>query len=339
MATIKEVAERAGVSTATVSRVLNGRAIVVPETRTRILTAIEELNYRPSRVARNLRIQRTQLLGLIISDIQNPFFTSVITGVEDVAYQYGYSLLLCNSDEDPGREHNYLDIMHEENVAGIILATTSDSTQSDELLTSGIPVVAIDRKIGNLQIDTVLVDNVQGAYDAVTHLIKLGHTRIGLIGGPPQVSTAHERQLGYELAHSHLGILISPSYIKHGDFKQESGYQIALDLLSQTVKPSAFFVANNLMTLGALNAVHTLRLNIPKDIAIVGFDDMPWSISLNPPLTAVAQPTFQLGRTATELLLKRISSRDKEAELICLQPELIVRESCGSDSTVTKRGE
>ena len=335
MATIKDVAREAGVSTATVSRVLNNGEGFSEETRLAVLTAIEALDYKPSRVARNLRVQRTQLLGLILSDIQNPFFTSVIQGVEEVAHQNGYSLILCNSDENPEREQMYLRIMHQENVAGMILATTVNEGHEAEILCGTIPTVAIDRTIDDLSLDTVVVDSVLGAQEAVSHLLRLGHERIGLINGLQHVNTAKERQEGYVRAHHAAAMQIDPDLIRYGNFKQDSGYTLSLELLSMWNRPTALFVANNLMTLGALNAIHELQLRIPDDVAIVGFDDMPWSASLNPPLTAVAQPHYELGQSAAELLLKHLSGNVGDATKICLKPHLVVRRSCGAQLTTS----
>ncbi|HBY92559.1 MAG: LacI family transcriptional regulator [Ardenticatenaceae bacterium] len=327
MATVKDVARRAGVSTATVSRVLNNKGQVSATARAKVLAAVEALNFKPSRVARNLRVRRTQLIGLIISDIQNPFFAWVTRGVEDAAYQNGYSLILCNSNEDPTRERMYLEVMHAEEVAGVILATTQDTGHDRTLLCGPIPTVAVDRTIDDLEIDTVVVDNVRGAYEAVAHLLRSGHRRIGLIAGPPRLSTARERQQGYEQAHNDFDIPVDPALVRHGNFKQDSGYEHVRDLLTHPKQPTALFVANNLMTLGALNAIHELGLRIPDEVAIVGFDDMPWAMSLNPPLTVVAQPHYELGRAAADLLLRRLTDREASAIHVCLPPTLIIRES------------
>lgn len=332
MATMKQVALRAGVSIATVSRVLNDQPNVTPEARAKVLKAIEALNYRPSRVARRLRVKHTQVIGLIISDIQNPFFTSITRGVEDVASRNGYSLILCNTDEDAERERVYLEVMHDENVAGIILASATETGHDFELLGHEIPLVAMDRLIRDAQVDTVLVDNVNGAYQAVTHLLSLGQRRIGFIGMPHHITTGRERQEGYEKALAENGMQIDSRLIRHGKFKQEAGYKQALDLLSlpEHERPTALFVANNLMTLGALNAIHEKGLSIPDEVAIVGFDDMPWAVSLSPPLTAVAQPTYELGRTAAEMLLARIADPNRPPTQIRLPLELVVRESSGA---------
>lgn len=330
MATVKDVADLAGVSTATVSRVLNNYPQVADKTRSKVLWAMEELGYQPSRVARRLRMEATQILGLIISDIANPFFTSVVRGIENVAYANQYSLLLCNSDEDPARESLYVDVLQAERVAGIIISPADEnSTSCKRLLRNDVPIVAMDRRLRQFDVDTVLVDNVKGAYQATSHLIRLGHRRIGLIGGPSRITTGRERQEGYEKALSEHGLELDQGLIKIGDFKQDSGYQRACELLEMDDPPTAIFTANNLMTLGALNAIHEKGLNIPRDMAIVGFDDMPWAPSLDPPLTAVAQPTHELGCTAANLLLQRIADKDREIVEMKLEPTLIIRDSCG----------
>jgi LacI family transcriptional regulator len=330
MATIKDVAKRARVSVATVSRVLNDNPNVRPELCSRVLEAVKELNYQRDRVARSLRVRTSQIIGLIISDIRNPFFTSVVRGVEDVAYAHGYTLLLCNSDEDPAKESLYIDIMLAEKIAGVIISPVTEvDNYSGVLLQASVPVVAMDRRMRDLDVDTVVVDNVEGACQAVSHLIEQGHHRIGLIGGPPQTTTGRERQKGYQKALTEHGIGLDQNLIKIGDFKQDSGYQMACQLLGMDDPPTAVFTANNLMTLGALNAIHEKGLSIPEDAAIVGFDDMPWALSLAPPLTAVAQPTYELGRIAADLLLRRIADPQRPIEQICLETTLIVRQSSG----------
>ena len=327
---MRDVAHLAGVSTATVSRVLNNHQHISEDTRSKVISAIEQLDYQLNRVARRLRMERTQILGLIISDIANPFFTSVVRGIEDVAYENEYSLLLCNSDEHPAKEELYIRVLMGEKVAGVIISPTDEnSTAAKALIESRIPVVAMDRRLCHLDVDTVIVDNVQGAYDAVAHLIRLGHCRIALIGGPVQITTARERQEGYEKALQDYGLPVDETLVRVGDFKQDSGYCTAGELLALDDPPTAIFAANNLMTLGALNAIHEKGLNIPRDVAIVGFDDMPWAPSLDPPLTTISQPTYDMGRTTADLLLKKIADNNRENVEIKLHPTLIVRRSCG----------
>jgi DNA-binding LacI/PurR family transcriptional regulator len=331
MATMKEVAKLAGVSVATVSRVLNNNPDVSPELRSRVLQAVEKLNYKRNRVARSLRAKTSLIIGLLISDIQNPFFTSVVRGVEDVAYAHGYTLLLCNSDEDSAKERLYIDIMLAERVAGVIISPVAEvDNYSSVLLQAGVPIVAMDRRMRDLEVDTVVVNNVEGVYQAVGYLIEQGHRRIGFIGGPTRTTTGRERQEGYQRALTEHGIELDQGLIQIGDFKQDSGYQMACKLLEMDDPPTAIFAANNLMTLGALNAIHQKGLNIPRDVAIVGFDDMPWAPSLAPPLTAVAQPTYELGCTAADFLLSRIADPERPVEQICLRTTLVIRESSGT---------
>lgn len=329
--TIKHVAARAGVSTATVSRVLSGLDGVRPELRERVHTAVSDLAYYPNRVARNLRVRTTRLIGLVISDIQNPFFTSVVRGIEDVLQRADYTLLLGNTDENLEREQLYLATLRAEGVAGIILAPTGKSSgHYGSLLPIQLPVVAIDRAPAGLAADTVVVNNSAGSCAAVTHLIALGHQRIGCITGPPNLSTAEERKNGYTQALQARRLPLVDSLIRYADFRQSGGYAAMQALLELDEPPSAVFVANNLMTLGALQALHERSLQIPSDVAVVGFDDMSWATSLQPPLTAVAQPTYLLGTTAADLLLARLREPHRPVQQIVLDTKLMVRASCGA---------
>ncbi|MBI3362906.1 MAG: LacI family DNA-binding transcriptional regulator [Chloroflexi bacterium] len=332
MTTVKEVAKRAGVSTATVSRVLNDIPNVTPDARKRVQDAVQALNYRPSRVARRLRIKHTQVIGLIISDIQNLFFTSVTRGIEDIASRNGYSLILCNTDEDADRERVYLEVMHAENVAGIILASATETGHDPELLNGRIPVVALDRLITDVQLDTVLVDNVGGAETAVAHLLSHGHRRIGMISSQQQLTTAREREDGYGRALKEFGLPVEPSLIRKADVRQiADSRRQALDLLALPDRPTALFTFNNTTTLGTLTAIQERGLRIPDDVAVAAFDDLPWATLLDPPLTAVPQPTYELGKTAAEMLLARIANPHRPTTQNRLSLDLVVRESCGAD--------
>lgn len=331
--TAHDVARRAGVSVATVSRVLNDLPHVSPGVRRKVLRAVAALNYQPNRTAQRLRAKRSRVIGLIIPDIQNPFFTSVVRGIEDLAYQRGYSLVLCNSDEDPAKEQLYINVMRAEAVAGVILASTSEvNPHVSHLIDHNIPVIAIDRRIKNRRIDSVLVANIQGAFEAVSHLIELGHRRIGFVGLPLTRTTGHERHTGYLRALRAHGLRPSRQLVCIGDAKQQGGYNCTQTLLKSQPPMTALFVANNLMTLGALGAIREGELEIPREISIVGFDDMPWAPLLQPPLTAVAQPTYELGRKAAELLLERLEHPDKPATHVQLKPTLIVRGSTGQQT-------
>lgn len=326
--TSHDVAKKAGVSVATVSRVLNDSPLVTESTRQNVLSAVKALNYQPNHAARSLRAGRSHVIGLIISDIQNPFFTSIVRGIEDVAHQHGYSLVLCNSDEDPEKEKLYINVMRSEEVAGVILASASEANpQVDDLITYNIPVVAIDRQVDGRTIDSVLAANIEGAHAAVVHLLELGHRCIGFIGLPLTHTPGKERYEGYQRALRDNQLPMSQSFVRIADAKQQGGYESTRDLLTQQPCVTALFVANNLMTLGALDAIRERSLRIPDDISIIGFDDMPWANLLQPPLTAIAQPTYELGQRAAELLLERLKDRDKPVTHEKLETRLIRRGS------------
>lgn len=334
--TIKQVADLAGVSTATVSRVLDDSSGVSQDLIDRVRDAVRTLDYHPNRAARNLRKRVTQTVGVVISDIQNPFFTSVVRGIEKVLVEANFVLLLCNSDEDPKREKIHLATLKSEGVAGIILATTrSDAESYQQLLNNRTSLVGIDRTPEQLSMDVVSVTNTRGAFNAVSHLADLGHRRIGLISGPRQLSTARERFEGYEEAVRSRNLTQSDDLIQFGDFRQTGGYRLMQDLLDLPQPPTAVLVANNLMTLGALQAIHERNLIIPDQIAVVGFDDMPWATSLQPPLTAVAQPTYELGMTAAQLLLDRLREPDRPFRHVVLETQLMIRASSGKHKEIS----
>ncbi len=335
MATLKDVAREAGVSTSTVSRVFNEPEKVKTATRQKIERTIEDLNYQPSRVARRLRVVSGQanMLGLVIPDIQNPFFADVARGVEDVARANDYALILSNSDEDTRKQKLCLDTLRTEEVDGIIVPPVRERDADVEALVgSSIPVVCVDRRIKKIPFDTIVSDNRQGAYEGVSLLIEQGHRRVGFVGGIPNISTSKERHKGYRDALVEHGMRPDPSLVRKGNSRQESGRRLTSELLNLAEPPTALFTGNNLMTLGAFTAIHERGLEIPKDIAIVGYDDVPWALALNPPPTVVSQPGYEMGRRAAEMLLRRIAEPDRSPTLVTLQPKLIVRESCGSKS-------
>ncbi|MBI5653276.1 MAG: LacI family DNA-binding transcriptional regulator [Chloroflexi bacterium] len=326
MASIKDVASKAGVSVATVSRVLNNNPRVKSPARARILATIDQLGYQPSGIARNMRSQSVRVIGLVISDIQNPFFTTLVRAVEDVAYENQYTVLLCNSDEDLQKEQLYIDVLSRERVAGAIIVPTGKDACTP-LVNARVPVVMVDRTVPDLVADAVVLDNVAGAFAATKHLIELGHRRIGLVGAPTSVSVGRERQRGYEKALRASKLKLDPRLICIGNFKEQGGYQAARALLELDPRPTAILAVNNLMTLGACQAISEKRLRIPKDISVIGFDDMPWFALLTPPLTAVRQPTYEIGIQAARLLFARMQDAARPVETRVLKPELIVRGS------------
>ncbi|NNG35701.1 substrate-binding domain-containing protein [Nakamurella aerolata] len=328
MATIADVARLAGVSTATVSRVINNNADVDPVLAARVRKAIADLNYRPSRLARSLRTRRSTVWAVIISDIRNPFFTDMVRGIEDLAYANNYSLMLCNAEEDLAKEHDYLSLAVDEHMAGVILAPASPTeTDLDPLHSNAIPVVTVDRRLQDPTIDRVLIDNHGGAAAAVEHLWANGFRRIGCISGPPAVTTGADRLAGYRdglIAHH---VHPDDELVRFGDFHTESAKRAMAELLQLPTPPDAVFVANNLMTIGALEAIAEAGLAVPDDIGIVGFDDMSWAALLQPPLTTIGQPTYEVGAETARLLLSRLSGYAGKGREVVLPTQLYQRAS------------
>jgi DNA-binding LacI/PurR family transcriptional regulator len=307
MANIQDVARHAGVSISTVSRVLNDRGRVNAEVVANVQAAIQALHYTPNRAARSLRTQQSRIIGLLISDIQNPFFTVLVRGIEDVVQQNGYSLILCNSDENEQKERQYIEVLCAEHVAGAIIVPTHENQRSMRIFDDQhIPVVAVDRRVPN--VDTVLVDNKRGAYEAVSHLITNGYQRIGIITGPHNTTTGRERLEGYYKALEEAGIAIDPAIVRSGSFKMDSGRALANELLDVEPGIDALFITNNLMTLGALQALHDRNLQVPNDIGIVSFDEMPWATLGSISLTTVTQPVYEIGSTAAMRLFQRLQN-------------------------------
>ena len=329
--TIKDVAQRAGVSRSTVSRVLNNQRYVAADVRERVLNTMDALGYQPNRAARRLRANRSDLLGLIIPDIQNALFLSLVRAVEDLAYAHQMNVILCNTDDNPDKQKSYLEVMQAQQAAGLLVIPTGtqDASMLAPVRDAGIPIVLLDREIA-LEADTVLVDNVGGTRLAISHLISLKYRRIAIIAGMQNLTPGRERLRGYTETLAEFGIPIDEELIKLGNFKVESGYALTYELMQSSDPPDAIFVSNNLMSLGCLRALHELKIAIPDQVALVGFDDMPWAEDLNPPLTTVAQPSYEMGQQALELLLKRMSCREMPYRKIILQPRLFVREFCGA---------
>ncbi len=327
-ARIRDVAERAQVSTATVSHVLNGTRTVTDSTRDRVLTAIRELNYHPSAVARSLKTQSTYTLGVMVSDITNPFSTAVVRGIEDVASANGFNLILCNTDENEDKAEAYVRLLLARRVDGLVLAPTGRSSDLLERFREMAPIVVIDRADPGMTLPFVGVDNVAGARKAVNHLVDDGHTRIGIVAGLPAVSTSAQRLEGYRLALARRGMAADPDLERTGQSTVEGGEQAAVELLSLAERPTALFTTNNFMTLGALRACARLGLRCPDDVAILGFDDHEWAPLFTPPLSVVRQPTYEIGTTAAALLLRAIAGERLSTEPRLLNTTLLIRESC-----------
>lgn len=324
-----DVAQYVGVSPATVSRVLANKPHVREEIRRRVLAAVEELGYQPSRVARSLRGQQAQIIGVIISDIQNPFFTSLVRAVEDMAYTRQHAIFLCNSDEQIDKERLYIDLMRSEQVAGVVATPTHEYSKIyQHLLDAKIPLVVVDRRLPNLAVDTVVVDNVQAAFGLVSHLIEDGHYAIGGIFAESTTTTGRERHEGYKRALQAYALPYNPKWVRLGKPKTTVGYHFTQELLNLPQRPTALFTGNNLLTVGTLRAIQERGLRIPDDVALVAFDDLDWMSLLQPQLTVVAQPTYELGRIAAELLFSRIANPAGSPQEVVLQTRILIRQSC-----------
>jgi LacI family transcriptional regulator len=331
--TIKDVARQSGVSSMTVSRVINGSERVRPETRRRVEQAIAELGYVPSRLARGLIRQKTGTLALIVPDVANPFFTLIVRGAEDVARRAGYRIILCDSRADLTIEREVIEEMIAHRVEGIAIAPVSNRSRThlDRLAKFGVQFVLIDRTVPGVESDVVVGDNVGGARRLVDHLISLGHRRIGFIVESDEVSTARERYQGYVEAHAAVGLSLDPSLIVQATVDPSGGSQGMRRLLELEDRPTAVFTVNNLVAVGAIEAVRANGLEVPDDVALVCFDDIEYASRLYPFLTVMAQPAETLGTLGTQLLLDRIEGRaGDQSRVVVLPAQFIVRKSCGA---------
>lgn len=329
MATIKDVAKRAGVSVATVSHVINGTRPVSPDTAAKVWKAIKELDYHPNAVARSLRTRVTHVIGVVVSDITNPFFATLVRGAEDAAIEAGYSLIVCNSDEDLGKEDLYVNMLRRRRMDGLLIAPVRDgaSPAVRELSRSGMPFVFIDRKAKGIAADSVLSDNFRGAYLATSHLIERGHERIGIVLGIPGATTTEERYAGYRAALREAGVGGDRELVAFGEYRTNGGYRCARGFLARRRPPTAIFSTNNLMTLGVLKALFAAGIRVPREMAVIGFDDLEWAEMGQPPLTVVTQRPYEIGNRAVKLLLERLGGYRGEPREIRVPVDLLVRGS------------
>jgi LacI family transcriptional regulator len=331
MTTINDVAKQAGVAPITVSRVINNSGYISKETRCRVEQAISALGYVPNALARGLRSKRTNTLALVMTDITNPFFTNIARGVEDVASESGFSVIYCNTDESETEEFKYAQILAQKKVDGIILVPACCQSKTVEFLQSlDIPVVLLDRRIPDVQIDTVRCDSIAGAYELVRILIGLGHRRITMISGQRGVSTAEDRVIGYHRAMTEAG-LEENEQVYFGSFTQDSGYELAQKALASPNPPTAFVGANNFITIGIMKALRNSKLRVPEDISLVGFDDLPLPLFIDEPfLTVAVQPAYEMGKKVAELFLNRLVSKvSEDCQEVILPIEIIQRKSSG----------
>lgn len=331
--TLKDVAAHAGVSYQTVSKVLAGSGEVSDETRERILQAVEETAYRPNAVARSLKTRKTEIVGLIVPNVLSPAWSVMTRGVEDAAAESGFQTMICDTDEKWEVEKESIAILLERRVDGLILASCPKREQGQlaSLLRPGPPVVLLDRRIEEAKADTVVSDNRAGAYEATQHLLRARRKRIGIITLSLDISTGRERLEGYKAALQDFGAAVDEDLIAVGGSLLKEGYSGVLTLWKRESCPDALLICSHGMTIGALAALKEMKVKVPQDVAIVGFDDTPWAEFLDPSLTVVAQPLYEMATTATGLLLERIQGpeRHREPREVVLESKLIVRKSCG----------
>lgn len=330
-ATLKDVADLAGVSTATVSYVLNHSKSISEEVKRNVYSAMKALNYRPNTLAKSLRMKESKLIGLMISDIANTFFSSIVRGIEDELSESGYSVLLCNTDSNVEKEENYLDVLLGRRVDGLIVSAAGQTGEYFEALQSiGVPIVFLNRCPDFCKSDIVVTDNIAGAYAATEHLIEHGYKNISIIAGPQSISTGRERFVGFKRAMESKGRPMEKDLIKQGLFDEESGYKLMKEIMEQTNRPDAVFICNNSMTLGAYKYIKEVNITIPDQVAIVGFDDPEWATIVDPPLTAVEQPAYEQGKDAAKLIVEKLKGEaTSKQQIIALNPSLKVRGSCG----------
>jgi len=327
-ATIKDVAGRAGVSTATVSHAINGTRPVGSALRERVRQAVEELGYRPNQVARSLRRKGSGAIGVILIDDTNPFFSESTRGVRDAALEAGYNILVCNSEGDAERENGFVELLAERRVEGIILFNVRDSRLRETVRRRlAVPIVLVDRDGRSRRMDSVVVDHYSGGAEAVEHLLALGHRRIGVITGPANSTPSLLRFRAYVHSLQRAGLAFDERLVLRGDFQSESGYDAALSLMSTPDPPTALFAFNDLMAFGAITALCGMGLRVPEDVSVVGYDDIQLSSFFNPPLTTVSQPKKAMGRAAFALLRERIADERMPTRSVTMSARLVVRRS------------
>ncbi len=338
--TMRDVARLARVSVTTVSSTVNGRGGVSAELTQRVEDAIATLDYHPNEVARGLKVNRTFTIGIILPDVSNLFFNDILGGVESEARRNGYSVILCDSSEDPVQEQELLTVLIRRRVDGILLASTQASLAESRLAMRRPPIVCFDRDPGGFEGPAVVVDNVRASYEATRHLIQLGHQHIAIIAGPETTLTGRERLEGFRMALQEAHLPLPEVYIRPGGFSMEGAHREALEVLHLSNPPTAILVCNNRMTLGLMRALRDLGLKCPQDVSVVGFDDFDWSDLFSPRLTTIVQPSYEMGKQATKMLVQVIQAPDQHFESggrnrLVLNAELRVRESTAPPASLS----
>lgn len=330
--TLKEVASLAQVSTATVSNVINNTKHVSESVKKQVFDAMEALNYKPNEIAKSLRVKQSRLIGILISDISNDFISKVVKGIENTLSEIGYNVLLCSTDSDFEKEKEYLNVFMGKRIDGLIISSsgTGDYEHYEDLIKAKVPVVFLNRCPDHLPSNMVMTNNIKGAYIATEHLIKHGHKKIGIITGPLHFSTGRDRFIGYQRALDDYGIPFKKEFVLEGCFNIESGYELTKKLFEEKMDLEALFISNNSMSLGAYKYIKEQGIKIPDEIAIYGYDDPEWADIVDPPLSGIKQPAYQLGVYAAKKIVDTVQGNCTETRGIkYLDPEMVVRKSCG----------
>lgn len=329
--TIRDVARKAKVSVGTVSNVLSGVVAVRPRLYDRVQQVIHELDYHPNSVARSLKTHRTRILGMVISDITNPFFPHLVRGAEEAAAEHGYLLAVFNTDERVEREKQMLSVLRARRLDGVLLVVAPDPANSMHIqsaIQAGLPIVCLDRIPRGISVDSIGIDNAKSARICVRHLINTGHARIGIVNGSMRLQTARDRLRGYELALKEAGLPVTKELIRAGDFRIESGFSMGKELLTLKERPTAIFASSSSLGLGVLHAISDLKIECPQDIALAVFDEIPGAEFFRPHVTALSQPAYQIGYQGAKVIIQRIEGKlHKKPTRILLEGELRARES------------
>ena len=337
MANMKEIARIAGVSLGTVSNVLSGSAVVREPLRKRVMDAVDALDYQPSQLARGLRRDKTNMIGMIIPDVTNPFFPAVVRGAEDVAFANGFRLVLCNTDNDHAKELVHLNELRTYLPAGLIVIPSnfSDLTaQAESYRKSGTAVVCVDRLPRNWAGDTVTADNQKGAYEATNYVLRQGHKQFAMILGPRDFTNVQDRLKGFKKALHESKIQANPEYLQEATFDQQGGYAKTMLLLRMIPRPTVIFAGNDMIAFGVLLALRDSGLRCPADISLIGFDNLELAEMTSPPLSSVAQPGYQMGLTAAQILVDRVRGDKGPFKHIVLETALKIRDSVAPPASV-----
>jgi len=329
-ATLKEVAQLANVSTATVSNVINNTKHVSEDLKKKVYESMKVLNYKPNEIAKSLKVKQSRLIGILISDISNSFISKVVKGIESTLSEKGYNVLLCSTDSDVEKEKEYLKVLMGKRIDGLIISSSGAGNHYDDLLKAKVPLVFLNRCPEHLPSNMVMTNNIKGAYMATEHLIKHGYKKIAIITGPMQYSTGRDRYIGYKRALEDYAISYHDELVLEGDFTIESGCELTKEIIESKMKIDAIFISNNSMSLGSYKYIKEQGLKIPQDIALYGFDDPEWADVVDPPLSGITQPAFELGVYAAQKMIDTIQGTCPEIrEIKYLDPNMIIRKSCG----------